>query len=114
MGHVQSLQNSWGKHGFLMPCLKADVLLSTVKLNVLSPTITPDKSPFLCVLAFSHIHLCVFIYIYIHTNVFAYVCEFVYVCVCVFILGFLKEGEYQLGLLSGGSDKVLQTKFALH
>lgn len=37
-----------------------------------------------------------------------------YVCVCVFILGFLKEGEYQLCLLSGGSDKVLQAKFALH
>lgn len=34
--------------------------------------------------------------------------------VCVFILGFLKEGEYQLCLSSGGSDKVLQTKFALH
>lgn len=32
----------------------------------------------------------------------------------MFIFGFLKEGEYQLGLLSGGSDKVLQTKFALH
>lgn len=31
----------------------------------------------------------------------------------MFILGFLKEGEYQMCLLSGGSDKVLQTKFAL-
>lgn len=81
MGHVQSLQNSWGKHGFLMPCLKADVLLSTVKLNVLNPTKTPDESSLFCVLAFSHIHVCVFLYIY--TNVFAYVCEFV--CVCVYL-----------------------------
>lgn len=51
-------------------------------------------------------------YFYIHTNVYAYVCEFVYVC--VFILGFLKESEYYLCLLSGGSGKMLQTKFALH
>lgn len=91
-----------------MSCLKADVLLLKVKLNVCNPTKTSDKSPFLCVLAFSHIHA----YFYVYINVYAYVCEFVYVY--VFLLGFMKEGEYQLCLLSGGSDKVLQTKFALH
>lgn len=81
MGHVRSLQNSWGKHGFLMSCFKADVLLPTVKLKILNPTKTPDKSTLVCVLAFSHLCLCVSIFIYIQMYMHMYVS--LYMCVCL-------------------------------